>query len=43
VVELKKPKTRIKMIGKRKLKITADGLLKIDFKLALAMDIMALV
>jgi hypothetical protein len=37
VVELRNPNTRIKMMGKRKLKITAEGLLKIDFKLAFAM------
>lgn len=42
VVELRKPKTRMKMIGKRKLKMTAEGLLKIDFKLAFAMANMAL-
>ena len=37
-VELKNPKTKMKMIGKRKLKITAEGLLKIDLKLALAIE-----
>jgi hypothetical protein len=42
VVELKKPKTRIKMMGNKKLNMTAEGLLKIDFKLALAMANMAL-
>jgi hypothetical protein len=41
MVELRKPKTRMKMRGKRKLKITADGLRKIDRKLAAAMAIMA--
>jgi hypothetical protein len=41
VVELKKPKTRIKIMGNKKLKITAEGLLKMDFKLAFAMDIIA--
>jgi hypothetical protein len=35
-VELRKPKTKIKMMGNKKLKMTADGLLKIDFKLAFA-------
>jgi hypothetical protein len=40
-VELKKPKTRIKINGKRKLKITADGLRNIESKLALAMANMA--
>jgi hypothetical protein len=42
VVELKKPKTRIKMMGNRKLNMTADGLRKMDFRLAFAMAIMAL-
>jgi hypothetical protein len=37
VVELRNPNTRMKMMGNRKLKITAEGLLKIDFKLAFAM------
>jgi hypothetical protein len=32
----------MKMMGKRKLKITAEGLLKIDFKLAFAMASIAL-
>jgi hypothetical protein len=36
VVELKKPNTRIKIMGKRKLKMTAEGLRKIDFRLAFA-------
>ena len=42
VVELRNPKTRIKMMGNRKLKMTAEGLLKIDFKLAFAMASIAL-
>jgi len=32
----------MKMMGNRKLKITAEGLLKIDFKLAFAMASIAL-
>jgi len=40
-VELRKPNTRIKINGKRKLKITAEGLLKIESRLALAMANMA--
>ena len=40
-VELKKPNTRMKIIGNKKLNITADGLLKIERKLALAMAIIA--
>jgi hypothetical protein len=42
VVELKNPKTRINMIGNKKLKITAEGLLKIERKLADAIAIIAL-
>jgi hypothetical protein len=42
VVELRNPNTRMKMMGNRKLKITAEGLLKIDFKLAFAMASIAL-
>ena len=42
VVELRNPNTRIKMMGKRKLKMTAEGLLKIDYKLAFAMASIAL-
>jgi len=42
VVELRNPKTRMKMMGNRKLKMTAEGLLKIDFKLAFAMASIAL-
>jgi hypothetical protein len=42
VVELRNPNTRMKIMGKRKLKITAEGLLKIDFKLAFAMASIAL-
>jgi hypothetical protein len=42
VVELRNPNTKMKMMGKRKLKITAEGLLKIDFRLAFAMASMAL-
>jgi hypothetical protein len=42
VVELRKPKTSMKMIGKRKLKITADGLLNIERRLAEAIAIIAL-
>jgi hypothetical protein len=37
-VELKNPKTKIKMMGNKKLKITAEGLLKIDLKLAFAIE-----
>jgi hypothetical protein len=40
-VELRKPKTRIKINGKRKLKITAEGLRKIESRLARAMASMA--
>jgi hypothetical protein len=40
-VELRKPKTRIKIMGNKKLNMTADGLRKIDFRLALAIAIMA--
>jgi hypothetical protein len=42
VVELRNPNTRMKIMGNRKLKMTAEGLLKMDFKLALAMANMAL-
>jgi hypothetical protein len=42
VVELKNPKTRMNIIGKRKLKITAEGLLNMDRKLADAIAIIAL-
>jgi hypothetical protein len=35
-VELKNPKTKMKIIGNKKLKITAEGLLKMDLKLAFA-------
>ncbi len=42
VVELKNPKTSIKMIGNKKLKITAEGLLNMDRKLADAIAIIAL-
>jgi len=41
-LELKNPNTRIKMIGNKKLKITAEGLLKMEVRLAFAMAIMAL-
>jgi hypothetical protein len=40
-LELKNPKTRMNMIGKRKLKITAEGLLNIEVRLALEMASMA--
>jgi hypothetical protein len=42
VVELRNPNTRMKMMGNAKLKMTAEGLLKIDFKLAFAMASIAL-
>jgi hypothetical protein len=41
-LELRNPNTRIKMMGNKKLKITAEGLLKMEVRLALAMAIMAL-
>jgi hypothetical protein len=41
VVELRNPNTRMKIMGKRKLKITAEGLLNFDFKLAFAMSSIA--
>lgn len=41
-LELRYPKTRIKIMGNKKLKITAEGLLKIEVRLALEMAIMAL-
>jgi hypothetical protein len=41
VVELKNPNTRMNIIGNKKLKMTAEGLLKIDLRLALAMANMA--
>jgi hypothetical protein len=37
VVELRNPNTRMNIIGNKKLKITAEGLLKMDLRLALAM------
>jgi hypothetical protein len=40
-LELKNPKTRMNMIGKRKLKITAEGLLNIEVRLAFEMASMA--
>ncbi|MEY3921611.1 MAG: hypothetical protein RL634_1372, partial [Bacteroidota bacterium] len=42
-LELKNPNTSIKIIGNRKLKMTAEGLLKIEDKLAFAMAIMAFI
>jgi len=38
---LRKPKTNIKIKGKTKLNTTADGLLKIDLRLALVIANMA--
>jgi hypothetical protein len=38
---LKNPKTKIKIKGKATLKTTADGLLKVDLKLAFVIESMA--
>jgi hypothetical protein len=40
-LELRKPKTRMKIMGKRKLKMTAEGLLNIDVRLAFEIASMA--
>jgi len=40
LLELKNPNTSIKMMGNKKLKITADGLRNMEERLALAMAIM---
>jgi hypothetical protein len=42
LLELRNPNTRMKIIGNKKLKITADGLLNMEERLAFAMAIMAL-